>query len=357
MNPYLAVMYSVVEFIETKEVELVPSLWVRDGQCYWPTSQRGMALHQAIKNESYEEGRRKVKEAEVTSDLQSEAEASGDRPLRRKRKSVRLCPLGGLEEVVSEEDSPPPASKKLAPAPFIPTINPSPQPTYTVLNSPALPPLPTTALPLLPTTALSFSDMVHNWEPDTHVPSLPGHSFRWAPQQTDSGLQGQSSNGDTQLLKEVLTKLEMVLDQQSTILRLLQHREGTALSAPEGLPLQDLAQLLVLEQSLQDQDQREKMINYLAIIGGADVRDCTWRLIGRVISNGLAKGLNWRGVNGKTSLASLHLKEVIIAAVRRNPLSAGSSEATVEAVMKRWLQLAADREGGRKRRLLAKENV
>ncbi|KAL0194917.1 hypothetical protein M9458_008489, partial [Cirrhinus mrigala] len=55
------------------------------------------------------------------------------------------------------------------------------------------------------------------------------------------------------LLREVLTKLEMVLDQQSTILRLLQLREdqGQLLDIEEGsLPLQNCPQLLSLEQKM-----------------------------------------------------------------------------------------------------------
>lgn len=53
-------------------------------------------------------------------------------------------------------------------------------------------------------------------------------------------------------------------------------------------------------------------VNWLGLIGGADVRDCTWRILKRVIANSLAKNLNWRGVNGKTSLATLQLREVVI---------------------------------------------
>ncbi|KAL0194874.1 hypothetical protein M9458_008446, partial [Cirrhinus mrigala] len=52
---------------------------------------------------------------------------------------------------------------------------------------------------------------------------------------------------------EVITKLEMVLDQQSAILRLLQLREdqGQLLDIEEdALPLQNLPQLLSLEQKM-----------------------------------------------------------------------------------------------------------
>lgn len=53
-------------------------------------------------------------------------------------------------------------------------------------------------------------------------------------------------------------------------------------------------------------------MNWLGLIGGTDVRDCTWRILKRVIANSLARNLNWRGVNGKTSLATLQLRDVVI---------------------------------------------
>ncbi|XP_028254481.1 uncharacterized protein LOC114453560 [Parambassis ranga] len=356
-------MYSVVEFLQTQEVELVPAQWISDGHCYWPGSLRGMALHLAIKNrtepedswdqwevrtlfttESYEEGRRKAREAEMTSDLLSEAEACGQRP-RRKKKRVQLGPPGGLERVESEEDRPSPPTKNLpAPAPIIQppsmpvTPLPIPQPMYTDLSTNSGPPPP-----------VHYSEMLQSWEPVNEMPSLPSHhTYRWAPQQSEPAL-----------LKEVLTKLEMVLDQQSTILRLLQHQvaPGPGVEQIEGLPLQNLVALQNLEQSLQSPDYKEKMINYLGAIGGADVKDTTWRVLKKLISNTLAKSLNWRGVNGKTSVAGLNLREVIIAAVRRNPIVGVVAEAEVEQITKRWLQLATDREGGRKRRLLEKERM
>ena len=41
----------------------------------------------------------------------------------------------------------------------------------------------------------------------------------------------------------------------------------------------------------------------MGLIGGADVHDCTRRTLKRVISNALAKSINWRGVHGKTLMA------------------------------------------------------
>ncbi len=43
-------MYKVVEFIKTKEVELVLSVWIRNGVCLWPHL-KGMSLYSAIKQQ------------------------------------------------------------------------------------------------------------------------------------------------------------------------------------------------------------------------------------------------------------------------------------------------------------------
>ncbi|XP_026158070.1 uncharacterized protein LOC113127583 [Mastacembelus armatus] len=259
-------MYSVVEFQQTKEVELVPTVWVKDGYCYWPSSLKGMALYQAIRNavepdhswdlwevrsmfttQSYEEGRRKAKEAEMTSDLQSEAEASDQRPIRRKKKSVRL-------EEDSEEEEPSPSSKRLAPVPPIlpPSVPASSQAlSYTELTGPIPSP--------------NNFNMFHTWQPGTEVQPSPGYqTFRWAPQQSEPELQMHCNTGDMQsILKELLTKMEMVLDQQNAILRLLQHRE-TQLGPVEHfkeLPLQDLDQLMAMEQRLGNSGFKEKLVS------------------------------------------------------------------------------------------------
>ncbi|XP_041747830.1 uncharacterized protein LOC121577900 isoform X2 [Coregonus clupeaformis] len=155
------------------------------------------------------------------------------------------------------------------------------------------------------------------------------------------------------LIREMLTKQEVILEQQTLILRLLQtgQQNGAEYAIEEGLlPLKDQQGLQSLETDLQGADFKVKLINHLSLIGGCDVKDAVWRLMRRTISNALAKNMNWRGVNRKISLASLQLREVLIAVVRKNPLTSRASESDVESVMKKWLQLAAYREGGRRRR-------
>uniref|UniRef100_A0AAV2K1S3 Uncharacterized protein n=1 Tax=Knipowitschia caucasica TaxID=637954 RepID=A0AAV2K1S3_KNICA len=158
-------------------------------------------------------------------------------------------------------------------------------------------------------------------------PPAPSQSPPLPPTYTE--LTAESSHGShSVILKEVLTKLEMVLQQNDTILRILQHQATPpGLEEAIDLPLADLPQLLAMEDKL----------------GSPEFR-CSLKM-------------NWRGVNGKTALATLHLRKVVVGAVRKNPIIGFTTEAEVEDKIKRWLQLSADREGGRKRRLLAKEAV
>ena len=83
-------------------------------------------------------------------------------------------------------------------------------------------------------------------------------------------------------------------------------------------------------------------------MGGKDVRDATRRILARLLSHGLAKGFNWLGRGSKKGFRDLHLKNIVLAAVRRSFCSA--SENVIENVIKNWFRFCNDRNGGRKGR-------
>lgn len=165
--------------------------------------------------------------------------------------------------------------------------------------------------------------------------------------------QPMQSTDPVVLMHEMLAKQDILLQQQEQIFSLL---STSQLQIPEcslnykDLPIRDHQVLMGMEARLQDQDYRTKLINHLGLIGGKDIRDTVFRIMKRVFSNTLAMKTNWRGINGKSPFASLKLKDVIIAAVWKNPLTPTASAHEVEKYIKRWLQLAIDREGGRRRR-------
>ncbi|XDV28631.1 hypothetical protein PO909_031864 [Leuciscus waleckii] len=93
----------------------------------------------------------------------------------------------------------------------------------------------------------------------------------------------------------------------------------------------------------------------LAMKGGTDTRDGVWRIMTATITNSLAKNINMRGVNGKISFKSLQLRNIVLAAVRKNRLTQHATDQEIESTIQRWLQLAPDRDGGRRERLRKKE--
>ncbi|KAL2097880.1 hypothetical protein ACEWY4_007087 [Coilia grayii] len=307
-----------------------------------------------LHEENYEEGRRKAREAEHRSDLQSDTDMTDKRPNRKRMRSVRLAPLG-VEVESEEEDDGPPLPKRNPPALAVSAFSLNPTPVPATVTPTVLPPVPTvpdfsvnhtpvpaTLTPTVPATPTPiFLPPVSDPKTFTQLSPL-SEVLSWEP--------GRSAPS---LLREVLTKLEMVLDQQSTILQIIQRQNASpTISRVEGLPMVDMMALQALEQSLQSEEEIDKLINYLGVIGGMNTKDCVWKMMGRVFTNELARNLNWRGINGKVALSKLKIKDIITRAVRKNPLASGASESDVESVMKRWLQLAADREGGRKRRML-----
>ncbi|XP_023696454.1 uncharacterized protein [Paramormyrops kingsleyae] len=349
-------MYRVVEFEGTHEVELVPGVWVKEGACWWPPF-RGKQLVNAIKQQilpetnwtqynvrqmfetdNFEQGRRKVREAELHSDLQSEVDDLNQRKQRRIMPSRRLS--AAAYQSASDSDEERGGSRGLPEAPPISTK------FFTTLQP-----------------VLDLAGPHHYQDVRPQQTSLPQHSAppsvcqsngqslwsHYSPQQ----LPMATNETCEAVMKEILTKQEMILEQQSLILKLLQAQQQTPTdNIEEGLlPLKDLEALHALEGQLHSLDMREKLINHLGLTGGNNTKETVWRIMKRTLGNSLAKTINWRGLNGKTSFASLQLKDVITAAVRKNPLTKHTTNNEAENVMKRWLQLSSDREGGRKRRM------
>ncbi|KAM6943952.1 uncharacterized protein PEZ65_001879 [Lycodopsis pacificus] len=121
----------------------------------------------------------------------------------------------------------------------------------------------------------------------------------------------------------------------------------------ERFPLCTLEDLRQVETKISvDTDFKEKLVTYFSLVGGLTIKETVWRVLGKMVSNTLAKTINWRGVNGKTGFESLGLKDVVSKSVRRNSVTANASDGETEHFIKRWLQLASDRDGGRRERAL-----
>ncbi|XP_073730188.1 uncharacterized protein [Misgurnus anguillicaudatus] len=157
------------------------------------------------------------------------------------------------------------------------------------------------------------------------------------------------------LLREIIAKQEVMCDMQRNLLRIVQDLSSTP--TPHGhhmdgsfLPLRDAEALLALDHDIKtNPEKRKDLVLTLGLAGGVTLKDTVWRVMKMLLQNDLACKMNWTGLHGKTSFRCLEVKNVVTA-IRRNPGCRQSTNQEVEQWLRRWLYLAGDREGGRKRR-------
>ncbi|XDV26152.1 hypothetical protein PO909_029930 [Leuciscus waleckii] len=157
-------------------------------------------------------------------------------------------------------------------------------------------------------------------------------------------------------IRKILANQEMIKEQMGTLVKLvydlkkLSTTEDSPTLNTDCFPLSSFQQLQVIEGQLQQEDYKTAVINTLALRGGTTVKESVWRILNFLLSNDMARQMNWRGINGKAAFKDTSLKTVINAAVRRNRLTSTATDQEVENWIKRWLQLSADRDGGRRAR-------
>ncbi|XP_049427270.1 uncharacterized protein LOC125885642 [Epinephelus fuscoguttatus] len=163
----------------------------------------------------------------------------------------------------------------------------------------------------------------------------------------------------TSLLRNILTNQEMMMDQMKIIFTTVQGLKSVAEEIgvePNLLPLADRQSVENLEERLRNSpDLKNQLRNALALTGGGDVKECVKRVMGATLTHSLAKNINMRGLNGKIGFQHLQIKDVVIAAVRRNRLTSDATDQEIENRITKWLQNAPDRNGGRSERMRRKE--
>ncbi|XP_060755166.1 uncharacterized protein LOC132866422 [Neoarius graeffei] len=156
--------------------------------------------------------------------------------------------------------------------------------------------------------------------------------------------------------REILLQVNTIRETQLLILMQLQQLSNTGVSgaAPDPrefrLPLKTPEDLKHLEQILQTEEKKKNLTVLLGTVGGMSLKDTIWRILKRTIDTSLAKRTNWSGANQKVAFKGLLLKNGIVDAVRSNTLTQAATDKEMEILIIRWLQLAADRDGGRSQR-------
>ncbi|XP_067314322.1 uncharacterized protein [Pseudorasbora parva] len=161
------------------------------------------------------------------------------------------------------------------------------------------------------------------------------------------------------LLTEVLKAQEVIKQQLAIILKNQQTHNSAQSQSDElpdistfNLPLSDLSDLERLDNQIKDQpEQMKKLVTHFGIIGGFSTKEAVWCILGKLLVNSLAKKINWSGANQKVAFRALALRTVVVDAVRTNAHTKSSTDKEVENYITRWLQLAPDRDGGRRQRV------
>ncbi|XP_072538974.1 uncharacterized protein [Salminus brasiliensis] len=143
-------------------------------------------------------------------------------------------------------------------------------------------------------------------------------------------------------------KVDMLLLQNSSLLSDEEDEEDVQ----AGLPLRTFEDMEMLEQKLQDETYNKLLCRRLSLIGGADLRNTVWRLLQTVMTNALACHYNWAGRGGvKRAFSGLALQGLICRAARVN--FSNATDDKIGNLIKNWLRLARDRDGGRRKRSIS----
>ncbi|XP_031140219.1 uncharacterized protein LOC116039527 [Sander lucioperca] len=375
-------MFHIVIFESTNEVEVVPAIWVKDNTCMWPPykhdeivkavrSQEPTGPHwipykvrKILSKATYEEARVKLPEAERFTDLTD----SEDSP-KRKRRRLKKNPIREDDDSDSERLGPftLPSPPDLAPVDMLIHSLPLSQ----SLNAGSSGTQRTDISQLCPErrcnrTPAQGSRVQEDVESLTgrNTPSLASndHSSNLIDSRTKTTpTRPRNTDFSESVIRTILTNQEVIKEQMGILVKLVYDLKGTAeesSSLPlETFPMASLHDLQVLEGQLQDQEFKKNLTTTLTQRGGTAVKDTVWRMMGFLLTNQVARQLNWKGVNGKGAFKTLTLKGVINEAVRRNRLTATSTDQEVEQWVKRWLHLAGDRDGGRRARQRATNNL
>ncbi|XP_076033025.1 uncharacterized protein LOC143020486 [Oratosquilla oratoria] len=260
-------MYVIVAFTNNNTVEMVPSGWILgQDETWWPKSKSLTAITKMIKDrvvpdhtwerhkmrvicaaDTYEDGRRKAREAEETDNPVSQGEEELGRGARRIRS--RYPPSSD-----EEEDYVPKAKRKLAKAPAIQKM-----PSVVSVNIPQFD---------------TFDDAAAR---DVEFLTI------------------------LMELKHDLEELRAEVRACRAELQKLNKTSGKVDDAelPMQLPLTSLEEFDVFEGWLNEDKTHQKILeNKLCLIGGFDLRDCVRRMGSSLLSHLLQVKFNWIGTKG-----------------------------------------------------------
>ncbi|XP_076295397.1 uncharacterized protein LOC143216335 isoform X2 [Lasioglossum baleicum] len=351
----LTTTWTVVQFVDDKTVEAVPTSWLEGDKCYWPPLPQSK-LSNAIKKleppqpswiqftvksfrnsifSDYVKARAKAKEAEDSSDLQSEVDEYG---LPKKRKITRPSWNTSSEEL-SSDDTMQPTPPSLRRKPKIVTATSGPYERRQQVEEE-----PRSSSPIVTATSEESPS------PRQQVKEEPRSSSSFENQETS-----QLDNNSTRLenyCKTILEQQHLLHNLLTEVLSRVERLEEkfNHYSAPGSrsifdqnivFPINCEQELQKFETYLQDENNFRDAINELAALGGKSNYHFVKRVMTCLITNKFATGYSWLGRKGKKVFNTLKVAKIIIDAATISGLSKTKNE--TEISMQSWLRRAFER--------------
>ncbi|XP_030757753.1 uncharacterized protein LOC115883523 [Sitophilus oryzae] len=146
------------------------------------------------------------------------------------------------------------------------------------------------------------------------------------------------------LLPKLMEKLEMIADDVKYLLLCQAVNKGDYSLSKPFMSCKTKEELVKLEESLDDEGVFQSTCVVFQAVGGKDIIDTTRRILSKLLSAELANQYNWTGRNSKQQFSKFHnILKILLAAVRRNPLSRNATAKDIEQVTKHYLRNSFDR--------------
>ncbi|KAF5300542.1 hypothetical protein FQR65_LT09163 [Abscondita terminalis] len=347
--------WTVVKFIEDDSVQAVPTKWlIKNNKCYWPPYSQDRLI-QAIKKcephidnwpmyevqmfrnstyGDYQVARQKERKAEIESDLNTDTDGGN----KRKRKQRVYSSDDDDEEIGSILSRPPQLNKDKE----LSTIR---------------------STSLSTSSSIAASDVNSKSEEGTlcgslnSTPTLPNSDVCSGAYSGTviSPMPSTSKQDDLILgfLRQVIRKQNVI---QATLLQLVNDVNEIKSSSDKtfvdvndessiflmfDFPLKDEANILKLEQYLENETHMNNMIQELSRIGGCHGQDFVKRVMSKILSNEVASGYSWLGLKKKKIFSKLLLSQVVIQAGLK--VLKNDTQKSIEDCLKTWLRRATER--------------
>ncbi|KAK4880342.1 hypothetical protein RN001_008488 [Aquatica leii] len=145
---------------------------------------------------------------------------------------------------------------------------------------------------------------------------------------------------------KIIALLQQISEQNKQILKYISKQDSVSSSVnqpeiPVTLPLKKEEDLNILENFLIEQTNSFALSSYLSTLGGRDTTSLTNNILKRCLTNELASAYSFRGKGKKRAFTDLSLKNVVVGAVKKkNPQT---TERDIEYHIKVWLKHSPQR--------------